>query len=174
MALDDILNLVPPPAEPVDISGDWTIAEQDFGLQFPTDYKRFIETYGSGEFQRGLVVRNLLKQEGRDLVRADLARYEELKEACEHEYILYPECPGLFPWGTDNNGHLYCWWTEGEPDDWGVVQLYHGYEYDPLEIVPGPITSFFARFMNNAYASMLGGIEFERGDLHFTRGQQPV
>ncbi|MCC9604766.1 SMI1/KNR4 family protein [Blastopirellula sp. JC732] len=174
MALDEILTLVPPPAETVDTLGDWSIAEKEFGLTFPADYKQFIETYGSGEFQRGLIISNLLTQEGRDRVREDLARYEELKEACEHEYILYPECPGLFPWGSDSNGHLYCWWTEGEPDEWGIVQLFHGYEDDPLEIVPGPITSFFVRFMSNAYSNMLGGIEFEPDQLRFTRGPQPV
>ncbi|UUO08629.1 SMI1/KNR4 family protein [Blastopirellula sp. J2-11] len=174
MALEEILNFIPPPAAAVDTSGDWAIAEQQFGLTFPTDYKQFIETYGSGEFQRGLVVANLLTQEGRDKVCADLSRYAELQAACEHEYILHPERPGLFPWGSDENGHLYCWWTEGEPDQWGIVQLYHRCEDAPLKIFPGPLTSFFVRFMSNAYTNMLGGIEFEPDQLRFTRGRQPV
>lgn len=174
MALEELLNFIPPPADPVDTDGDWTLAEQEFGLTFPTDYKQFVETYGSGEFQRGLVIANLLTSEGRQAVRTDLERYADLKEACEHEYILHPECPGLFPFGSDVNGHLYCWWTEGEPDEWGVVQLFHGYEDDPLEIVPGPVTSFFVRFMSNAYDNMLGGIPFEPEQLNFASRPQPV
>jgi len=84
---------------------------------------------------------------------------------------LFPESPGLLPWGSDANGHLYCWWTKGKPDKWSIVQLFHGYEGDPLEIVPGPITSFLVKFMKNKYENMLGGQPFEAKDHHFSPGK---
>lgn len=174
MALEEILNFIPPPAQPVDTTGDWAIAEQEFGITLPSDYKQFIETYGSGEFQPGLVIANLLTASGREMIRGDLVRYAEMQAALDHEYILHPESPGLFPWGSDVHGHLYCWWTEGEPDEWGIVQLYHGHEDDPLAIVLEPFTSFLVRFMSNAYSHMLGGNAFKRESLRFTRSSQPA
>ena len=36
---------------------------------------------------------------------------------------MFPETPGLIPWGCDSNGHTYFWLVENpkKPDDWTVV-----------------------------------------------------
>ncbi|MCA9070123.1 MAG: SMI1/KNR4 family protein [Planctomycetaceae bacterium] len=159
MAIDDLTSFIPPPSSPIQTSGDWSVAEQDLGVVFPSDFKDLIQTYGTGEFFGNLGIENPLREWGRDGIRDRLERYRELREACEWSFPLFPESPGLLPWGSDDNGHLYCWWTEGQPDDWSIVQLFHGYEEDPLEIVPGPITQFLIDFVSNKYPNMLGGNE---------------
>ena len=167
MTLDSLKALIAPPEQPIQTAGDWATAEQDLGFQFPTDFKDLIGCYGTGEFFGNLVIENPIREWGRARIRESLRIYGELREACEYDYPLFPESPGLLPWGTDDNGHLYCWWTDGLPDDWKIVQLFHGYEDDELEIVAGPITQFLVDFVSNKYPNMLGGIERTPSDRRF-------
>lgn len=34
---------------------------------------------------------------------------------------LWPELPGLYPWGRGDAGQALLWWTEGMPEQWPVV-----------------------------------------------------
>jgi hypothetical protein len=170
MAIEVLVAFIPPPAQPIDGDGDWSIAEQELGITFPADFKQLIQRYGTGEFYGSLYICNPLKEWGRKQIQELLACDRELCDACEYDLKLHPARPGLLPWGRDPNGHRYCWWTEGEPDAWSIVQLFHGYEGDPMEIVPGPITSFLIRFMHNEYTNMLGGQPFDESDYHFKPG----
>jgi hypothetical protein len=158
MSIEALKSLIAPPQVPIQNDGDWDAAEQDIGFRFPADFKELIGTYGTGEFFGKIAIENPLRPWGRDGIRERLKSYRELREACEYTFPLYPESPGLLPWGSDSNGHLYCWYTDGSCDDWPIVQLFHGYEDDALEIVPGPITRFLVDFVNNTYPNMLGGI----------------
>ncbi|MFJ6405905.1 hypothetical protein ACIQK9_10325 [Streptomyces hydrogenans] len=45
-ACDRLVELVVPPADPVDAHGDWTAAEMTIGSRLPGDYRRLVETYG--------------------------------------------------------------------------------------------------------------------------------
>jgi hypothetical protein len=45
--IDDLVRLVPPPAEPVDAHGDWDAVEAALGLGIPIDFKTLITRYGS-------------------------------------------------------------------------------------------------------------------------------
>jgi hypothetical protein len=169
MAIEELLALVPPPAKPIDGTGDWTVSETEFGIVFPVDFKELIRRYGTGCFYGSLGVANPLKKWGRDLIRDDLSRYRELSEACEYNLKLFPEKPGLLPWGSDSNGHLYCYWTQGPSDSWSLVQVFHGYEQE-IEPVPGPITRFLVKFLRNEYPNMLGGNSFSHEHYHFEQG----
>jgi hypothetical protein len=169
VAIEELVAFIPPPATPIDGEGDWSVAEGEFGIAFPADFKQLIRRYGTGRFYGDLRVANPLQPWGRDLIRDDLARYGELRDACEMSLKLFPESPGLLPWGGDSNGHLYCWWTEGAPDSWRLVQVFHGYE-EEIEPVLGPITSFLVRFISNEYPNMLGGNPFSAEDRYFEQG----
>jgi hypothetical protein len=170
VAIEDLIAFISPPDMPTDGTGDWSIAEKEFGIVFPSDFKELIRRYGTGEFYSDLYILNPLREWGRDKIRNDLDRYRQLRDACEfHTLILHPECPGLLPWGGDSNGHLYCWWTDGPSDYWGTVQVFHGYE-DEIEVVPGPITDYLIRFIHNEYPNMLGGIPFTEEDHYFKQG----
>ena len=169
MAIEELVSLIPPPSAPIDGEGDWGCAENELGLVFPSDFKQLISRYGTGEFYGSMYIANPLMPWGRDQIRGDLERYRELSEACEMSLQLFPDRPGLLPWGNDSNGHLYCWWTDGPQDSWRVVQLFHGYENE-IESVPGPITSFLVQFMSNKYEDMLGGNPFVEEDRYFQVG----
>jgi SMI1-KNR4 cell-wall len=169
MAIEDLVATIPPPMVPIDARGDWSIAECEFGVRFPNDFRELIHRYGTGRFFGGLFIINPLTPWGRKMIAADLDRYRELCEACEISLVLHPNRPGLFPWGGDSNGHLYCWWTEGEPDSWPIVQVAHGEEETPHR-ADVPITSFLVNYGKNMYTAMMGGRVFDRTDNIFKAG----
>jgi hypothetical protein len=160
--------LIPPPADPIDATGDWDAAERDLGTAFPADFKDLIKTYGTGMFG-GLWLANPLRPWGREAIRERIAGFRELREACEFALPLFPEQPGFLPWGSDSNGHLYCWWADGSPDSWPVAQVAHGEEETPHR-APVGITEFLASHLHNRYPVMLGGRVFADKDRQFKRG----
>src|SRR5262245_9764620 len=118
MAIENLKAFIPPPESPIQNSGDWSAVEYELGVVFPSDFKDLIRVYGTGAFYGRLAIENPLRKWGRDGIREYLSAYHELRDACEYSFPLFPESPGLLPWGGDSNGHLYCWWTDGAPDVW--------------------------------------------------------
>lgn len=168
MAIEDLVAFIPPPLNPIDAEGDWREAELELDFVFPTDFKQFINRYGSGEFYGSLYVINPLTSRGREWIRDQLGFCHTLRDACEEAVgWLPPDSFGLIPWGGDSNGNRYCWVASGPPDSWEVVQIFHGYERE-IETVPGPVTRFLVLFMSNVYPKMLGGNEFTAHDRTFT------
>jgi hypothetical protein len=51
-ALDELVDLVPPPAAPHHI--DWPRVESVLGFRLPADYKSVIEMYGPGRYDQFL------------------------------------------------------------------------------------------------------------------------
>lgn len=143
MAIEALTNIVLPPNEPTDVGGDkdWTEVEESLGLALPTDYKDYINLYGTGELAGCIWVynpfagshhNNLLAQ-----VRALLNTWRPTPRvgeilnmgtdtrvgfgAIEFPYPLYPEPGGLLPWGHVDNGAELFWQTSGSPEKWTVV-----------------------------------------------------
>src|SRR5579885_1277192 len=84
--VDDLIRLAPPPEHPVDAGSPdrWDGVERVLGTALPGDYKRFINVYGTGDFNdlfyvynpfSGVDRRNLLWQAG---VPGSLEKDEEL------------------------------------------------------------------------------------------------
>lgn len=152
----------------MDGTGDWSAAEQDLGTGLPADFKDLIRVYGTGVFG-SIYLANPLRQWGRDKIREDISRFRDLRDALEFTLPLFPERPGLLPWGNDSNGHLYCWWVDGPPDSWTVAQVAHEEEETPHH-APVGITEFLASYFLNRYPTMLGGRILAAEDRRFERG----
>jgi hypothetical protein len=168
MAIDELVALIPPPAKPIDNDGDWSVPERELGATFPTDFKQLIQRYGTGYFWGSLVVANPLSKQFRNPIQGLLKHCQKQRKMGILTCSLFPEKSGLLPWGTDDNGHLYCWLTTGRPVSWPVVQIFHGYESE-IEPVPGPITSYLVKFVGNKYPKMLGGIRFTKKKHYFVQ-----
>jgi hypothetical protein len=83
-----------PPARRPDV--DWARTEADLGTRLPRDYKRMVETFGTGSFDGYLD----LDQEPGTYLRED----------------------GLLIWAGTEHEDLYCWRTDdGDPDRWLVT-----------------------------------------------------
>ncbi len=131
MSLTQLLALVSPPENPIDrCSADHIKqAESKLGVKLPTDYAEFMKHYGCGCFAGFYWVHNPITK------NQYLSFERQVKNLCDAEcqikrnlgdeyvpYALFPDSPGLLPWGTDDNGNCYYWLTEGDPDSWPVVQ----------------------------------------------------
>jgi hypothetical protein len=66
-ACDRLVSLVPPPAAPVDGTGDWQRVESRLGLALPTAYKELVRRYGVGQFDNV----TLLTVRRNDALRSD-------------------------------------------------------------------------------------------------------
>jgi hypothetical protein len=71
----------------------------------------------------------------------------------------------MLPWGRDSNGNVFCWLTNGEPDDWPTAQLGHDGEEPENDEVN--ITTFLFNFARNQYPELQGGLTFEKSDYTF-------
>ena len=155
MPIEELLAAVPVPPGRIDVEGDWAAAEAAVGLTYPKDFKQLIGIYGSGRFFFGghLVVYNPLTTEGLAGIRVE----REIREVMRGDpdlgccpLPLFPEEGGLMPWGSDENGDDYLWLTEGEPDDWPVVVLFHGYASQP-QLFRTDITGFLAGYATDRF-----------------------
>lgn len=169
MAIEQLIALIRPPRGPIDGDGDWTVAETQFGVQFPADFKEMTRRYGTGCFYSDLYIINPLTRWGRERVNERLDIYRELRDACEFSLLLHPEPSGLLPWGHDSNGNGFFWLVEGEPDQWPVVQIAHEAEETPFRRDVN-ITTFLVEFVQNRYPEMLGGVKFKKRHFRFTPG----
>jgi hypothetical protein len=127
---DQLLSLVPPPDVPFDAPKheDWELIESQL-TRLPTDYKRFLETYGTGSFCNFFTIFNplsrhepvnLLAQATR--IREDyLSLREALPDQFPHEF--FPTSGGLLPAGVTAGGCTIVWLTTGDCDDWTVGVL---------------------------------------------------
>ncbi|MGW4699080.1 SMI1/KNR4 family protein [Streptomyces sp. NPDC004285] len=118
-----LVELVLPPAEPVDARGDWTAAEKTIGTRLPGDYKRLVETYGWGEFCDFLYLRTPFGTSEYNGIEWQSARLTGPPERDRERYPfpVHPDPGGLLVWGTTMDADRLCWLTRGAPDDWPVV-----------------------------------------------------
>ncbi len=148
MSVEQLVGVVPPPAQPLDINVPerWAAIQSRLGVSLPTDWLAFGQRYGSGAFDGGnLWVVNPLAAGAAD----------EIEYQCgfEFPFPVHPASPGFLPWAADENGNKFGWWTEGPPDEWSVAVAGHESEGEP-ERHPGPMTTFLARLFSGELPSV--------------------
>lgn len=125
-------ELLPPPESPSGLHRSWQIVESALGLTLPTDYKRFIDTWGSGcispsggEFGT-IVIWNLRAVPNvLNWVTTATRRYDDDEiSGTQHPFRGYPNQNGLLAWATTPDGDFLNWHVNGKPNDWEIV-FYH-------------------------------------------------
>lgn len=119
---EKLIGLLTPPSAPVASTGDWAAVERDLGLPIPSDYKWFIETYGSGKINSLTWVLSpfadkSLRRHAGDII----TQYEHCKDMYDNEYDFFPVPGGLLPFAGNDNANYINWETKGAPDDWRLV-----------------------------------------------------
>jgi hypothetical protein len=160
MALEELTAIVSPPRKPVELCDAvrWELAQTSTGLIFPDDYREYAFAFGSGSFRDesievvvfnpcaalyGLRIRELCGYLA-ELERGDPGRYVPFQ--------IFPNRPGLFPWGWDVNGNDLFWLTKGTPNEWPVVVRAEGYDFQEINL---PMTSFLAKSMKQEIECIL-------------------
>jgi len=152
MAIGDLTALVAPPNSPTEVPKhpDWDIVEGELALSLPSDYKDFVTQYGSGLLGNFIRVFNpFASSEYLALVpcvqRISKIRSESKTTEGDEEvpYGIYPNSPGIVPWGNDENGNTLYWLTDGSPENWPiVVGEGRGRRWEQFAL---PMTTFLAK-----------------------------
>jgi hypothetical protein len=120
VTIDDLTELVRPPAAPVGADCDWASAESALGLRLPDDFKALVSRYGVGEFGE-IVLGDTLTAGVSDFVQLahrDRDHLRQLREQFPDDfpYPSYPEPGGLLEWAHTGAADRLCWLTQGPPD----------------------------------------------------------
>ena len=196
-SLENLLRLINPPDSPADTGqpDQWADVERALGMPLPSDYKQFINAFGTGEFNdlfwvynpfSSIESMNLLWQAG---VPESLEMDEELGRVYRFDSILdhyysfrceypedcplppYPEPGGLLPIGGDSNGGSMWWLTEGEPGVWPLARLPHALQ--PIEQHAMPLVEFLVKWLCAGLPGCFGGVGgafAKRGPAFLARG----
>ena len=156
MELDKLKAVLQPPSKPQEVmAGEeaWESVEERLGTRLPSDYKKFIETYGTGTIDNFLLVLNPFSSNTfLNLIEAshDREGLATLRQEYPQLYVhdRYPAPGGLLPFASTDNGNILYWRTAGKTDHWTVV-VYEsrGPEYYGFN---GPMTDFLAALLSRA------------------------
>jgi len=130
---------------------EWSNVENKIGISLPSDYKQFINTYGTGKIDNFIwILTPFVKDENLNLLeRSKFLIDNYLKTAKKfpqyYKHKVYPEDEGLFPWGYTINGDILYWITKRKSNDWNIVvyesRSSENYEYE------GTMTHFLYRLL---------------------------
>lgn len=152
--MDKLIEILIPPKEPYNIGNEaeWQDFFSVLGTKLPTDYIKFIQTYGTGGVDNFLwILTPFVKDENVNF----MIRKKEISDAYIqsrtsfpqfYQHYVYPEIGGLLPWGYSDNGDELYWLTVGEPDEWKVVvyesrsHINYTYSLRMVEFMYGIIT----------------------------------
>jgi hypothetical protein len=159
MAVSELIKIIPPPSVPrqVGASAEWQAVEDALGVRFPSDYREFVFTYGTGQIGGGYSVWNPF--EGNkyvEHVRLICGYERDFRERFPHysPYRIYPDCPGFLPWGGDDNGNYYGWLTDGPPDRWPVLS--HEIRGEGFRLHRCTMTGYFVAVFRDQIVSLAG------------------
>jgi hypothetical protein len=117
VALEHLVHVVPPPADPVGVV-PWAAVEEQIGLTLPDDYKKLLDLYGAGTFFDGL------RLPGHDEFTVQVEYYAETARGLRADGVdsmasepVFPEPGCLVPW-ADADGYYFMWRTGGTPSGW--------------------------------------------------------
>src|SRR5262249_35774093 len=90
----------------------------------------------------------------------------------KYPYGVFPDQPGLLPWGGDENGHLLHWLTEGAPKEWPVIIESHEGELERFDM---SMTTFLAKALTNQIRPKhIWNTPFTAEELTFTQPKKKV
>jgi len=123
--IDELHRLIE--AEPAGTPVQWDEVEARLGTRLPSDYKRFVDRYGTGAVGDFLYVLTPATDNPHlslfDQSRVMLDGWRELRANWPDQFpfATHPEPGGLLPWAVTDNGDELYWLTRGLPDQWPTV-----------------------------------------------------
>lgn len=174
MSLAQLVTVVPPPGQPLNVGSleSWSAAQQELGIELPLNYLEYALRYGSGDFADPLwlTVWNPLNPEFVSWVRAILKALGNYNKILADGEVpprklggmdgiplhLHPNRPGFLPIGGSLIGDTLGFWTEGEVDQWPVVFVPRNPYEDYGRVFRESLTEFLAKLHSEPRRTELG------------------
>ena len=146
MSINQLLQIVPPPEQPLQVGtlARWREIEAQMGLVLPNDLYELSTRYGSGWFCN-VHIHNPFATDYQETIHHVLDMFRVLREDLGAEavpYPLFPEHPGLYPAGSEDNGGVIFYLTQGNPDDWPLLLWDKRTKWEQLNM---SVTTFLVR-----------------------------
>lgn len=166
-SIDELIDAVPPPEKPRENGPleNLSVIENALGTSLPKDIVEFGMQYGTGMFADTLEVYNPFSGRYLESVSQVSGCYRDLKRAEGDQFIpfeIYPKSPGLLVSGSDANGHMMFWLTEGRPEDWPLVLMTVDATFERLDM---SITTFLARIFSGTMECILWDKEWIKSNF---------
>lgn len=172
MTAAELASLVaPPPSSERRSASSWAAVEAAVGTALPTDYKDFIDVFGTGRLANFIWIfdpfsearyLNLVEQAPRHL--SELRRLaSDFGEKLQFD--LYPDAGGLLPLGVTDNGDLLHWLTKGRPNDWHVVV--GGARSPEHQVFQCDLTTFLSRIVTQTEICVVFPRDFPPREVNF-------
>jgi len=167
MPLSHLLSLVHPPDVPIN-SGSPTLRqelESKINLILPEDIYDFAARYGSGMFSDTLAILNPFSASYLEVITEVSDCYRDLKKSEGNStisYDIYPANPGLLVCGTEVNGGLIFWLTEGDPSSWPLILMTVDFQFERRDV---SLTKFLGQVFGGQTGCVLWDINWVRSNL---------
>ncbi|MCU1720756.1 SMI1/KNR4 family protein [Pseudomonas sp. 5P_5.1_Bac1] len=124
--IDQLINILPPPAQRSLDSVALAAFESNWGMQLPSDFKGLVSVYGSGSIDGFIWLldplaknSNLNFEKSRYFVEAYVFLQQEFSS--DYPRPEYPAKGSFFPWAVTDNGETFVWLVDGEPESWKIA-----------------------------------------------------
>ena len=125
-----LTELTPPPEAALEVPSieQWQDVERRLG-SLPSDYRRFIETYGTGLLDEFVWIfspcaaNEYVNLESQAKVILDGLAQSAAEFPDVFGMPRHPDPGGFLPFGSTDNGDNLFWVTKGNPDDWTVAVM---------------------------------------------------
>ena len=146
MSLEVLSSIVPQPELPQEVKSDQhrVQVQEDIGIQLPPDYWDFAMLYGSGRFSTENFDFWIYNPFSPNYVRGIELDCDSLSSIHNLQYEVHPRRPGLLPWGSDVNGNILCWHTQGNPEEWPIMLCPETGQPSAFEVFTVQMTTFLA------------------------------
>lgn len=127
MSIVRLKEVLPPPVEACENSGQWSQVEERIGISLPADYKEYIRTFGTGCVGGFLWIFNPFADNVRLNLSMQLDGIFKTEENLKRNYgsmfplPLFPTSGGLLPVGLTDNGDYVSFMTEGPAESWPII-----------------------------------------------------
>lgn len=155
MSIEELLKVAPPPKKPIQTGPDSLLADVQsrLGIVLPDDLVEFARRYGRGKFGGWLYILTPFAEDFELRVQGNCERMVEMREGDDVPFGVFPDRPGLFPWGGGPNGERMFWLTEGPPKQWPIIL--HAIGPSEFERWDGmTMTTFLAKALTNEIKCM--------------------
>lgn len=172
MSLNDLAAVVAPPAVPLDSGSDmlWREIQGGLGVELPPDLFDYVKAYGTGCFCDGEIkILNPFWEYYRHIFDNELSIVAEIKqnEPADVPFGIYPDKPGLVPWGYDDNANQAFWLTEGNASQWPILLKDQDCKWERWDGLS--MTTFLARAFTKSIKCLFWG-DIDADQMNFRTG----
>lgn len=166
--IKELIKILPPPSQR-DASGVvWGEAEKEIGVQFPKDFKEFVEVYGGGLVDGFVWVLNPFSSNSNisfEKSKYFIEAYGVMRQEFPLDYVrpTYPEEYSFLPWAVTDNGETFVWVVEGAADSWKVA--IHSSDQGEEEIYNWGCVEFLLKLLDGKISSKILPAQFPPAGL---------